>query len=186
MGLLAPAYDFLTAPLERRALSRWRERTWADVPQRGLGLEIGAGTGANFPYYPEGAQVVATDVSLHMLRQAKGKTGRAGTPQRLCLPRSGVSTSIAMRRPPYARQVSRSSTSSGSGATPWSCSLHAREERCREYRRPHRSGYQRLLEAQNSYRTPALNTRPSRGAQRSVVQRPSGERAGRSTGSNRV
>src|SRR5690606_25273455 len=39
---------------------------------------------------------------------------------------------------------------------------------------------------QNSYRTPALNTRPSSGAHASVVHRPSGERAGRISGSCEV
>jgi ubiquinone/menaquinone biosynthesis C-methylase UbiE len=84
INFFAPAYDFLIAPLERRGLSRWREQTWAQVPARGLGLEIGAGTGANFRYYPEGVQVVATDVSPPMLRQAQEKTGRAGTPLAAC------------------------------------------------------------------------------------------------------
>jgi ubiquinone/menaquinone biosynthesis C-methylase UbiE len=39
-------------------------------------LEIGAGTGANFPYYPEGARVVATDLSLRMLAAARTKQAR--------------------------------------------------------------------------------------------------------------
>lgn len=79
-GLLAPAYDRLTAPLERRALSRWRARAWSQVPERGRGIEIGTGTGANFPYYPAGGQVVATDVSIGMLHQARRKPeGREAT-----------------------------------------------------------------------------------------------------------
>ena len=83
-GRVAPVYDLLIAPLERRGLARWRERTWADVPGKGRGLEIGAGTGANFRYYPERAHVVATDVSPQMLQQAKGKTERLGTPLAAC------------------------------------------------------------------------------------------------------
>lgn len=75
-GLLAPVYDLLTAPLERRALARWRERAWMKVPREGLGLEIGAGTGANFPEHPERSRIVATDVSLRMLWEAKAKRPR--------------------------------------------------------------------------------------------------------------
>lgn len=78
MGLLAPAYDFLTAPLERRALSRWRERTWADVPQRGLGLEIGAGTGANFPYYDAATALSAPIWGEHFNRDAEASVREAG------------------------------------------------------------------------------------------------------------
>lgn len=80
IDFLAPVYDRLTAPLERRSFARWRRHTWDCVPHRGKGLEIGAGTGANFPYYPESAWAVATDVSPQMLRQALEKPGRAGRP----------------------------------------------------------------------------------------------------------
>jgi ubiquinone/menaquinone biosynthesis C-methylase UbiE len=84
MNAVARVYDVLIAPLERRALSRWRECTWAEVPEHGLGLEIGAGIGANFSYYPKGADIVAIDVSLPMLRRAQGKTRLARTPLVAC------------------------------------------------------------------------------------------------------
>lgn len=84
IGLLAPMNDRLSAPFERRALAAWRRRTWDHVPPGGRGLEIGAGTGANFPYHPGGAQVVATDVSIRMLRQAERKPGRARIPLVAC------------------------------------------------------------------------------------------------------
>jgi len=92
-GLRARVYDRLTAPLERRALARWRRALWALVPAPPqptppqsaapgadsslLGLEIGAGTGANFRHYAAGSRVVATDVSWAMLREARGKLGEA-------------------------------------------------------------------------------------------------------------
>ena len=84
IGWLAPVYDRLTAPLEHRSFARWRKSAWARVPAGGLGLEIGAGTGANFPYYPAGAQVVATDVSDRMLAQARAKPDRNGAPLVTC------------------------------------------------------------------------------------------------------
>ena len=72
-GLFAPVYDRLMAPLERRSLGNWRADLWREAPRAGVGLEIGAGTGANFPYYPEGTHVVATDLSFRMLTAARPK-----------------------------------------------------------------------------------------------------------------
>jgi ubiquinone/menaquinone biosynthesis C-methylase UbiE len=84
IGWLAPVYDRLTAPLEHRSFARWRKDAWGQVPAGGLGLEIGAGTGANFPYYPAGARVVATDVSSRMLTRAQDKPSRNGAPLVAC------------------------------------------------------------------------------------------------------
>lgn len=70
---MPPVYDLLTGPLERRALACWRRRVWAEVPSCGLGLEIGTGTGANFPYHPQAAYTVATDISIRMIRHAAVK-----------------------------------------------------------------------------------------------------------------
>ena len=83
-GWLAPVYDLLTGPLERRALGEWRRQVWTVVPGSGLGLEIGAGTGANFPWHPEAAYVVATDVSVRMLREASAKTSGGALPLVAC------------------------------------------------------------------------------------------------------
>jgi SAM-dependent methyltransferase len=41
-------------------------------------LELGAGTGFNFPYYPEGAEVVATEPDPHMLRRAEPRARAKG------------------------------------------------------------------------------------------------------------
>jgi phosphatidylethanolamine/phosphatidyl-N-methylethanolamine N-methyltransferase len=68
---LAPVYDRLTAPMERGALGRWRRRVWAEVPGSGSGLEIGSGTGVNFLFHPPDARMIATDVSLAMLRKSR-------------------------------------------------------------------------------------------------------------------
>ena len=83
-GWLAPVYDRLMAPLEHRSLARWRERAWGTVPRHGVGLEIGAGTGANFPFYPSGARVIATDVSGRMLAEARKKPVGKATPLVAC------------------------------------------------------------------------------------------------------
>jgi SAM-dependent methyltransferase len=41
-------------------------------------LEIGAGTGFNFPYYPEGAEVVATEPDPEMRRRAEDRAREHG------------------------------------------------------------------------------------------------------------
>jgi SAM-dependent methyltransferase len=48
--LLAAAYDLVTGPLERRVLAPARARLLAGAT--GRVLEVGAGTGANLPWYP--------------------------------------------------------------------------------------------------------------------------------------
>lgn len=70
----AAGYDRSIAPLERRFLSRWREETLSLMAADSTILEIGAGTGLNFRFYPECRDAVASDISLEMLRFAQGKT----------------------------------------------------------------------------------------------------------------
>jgi ubiquinone/menaquinone biosynthesis C-methylase UbiE len=79
-GLLAPIYDRLLGPLERGSLGRWRRLTWEAVGGGSPGLEIGAGTGANFSLYPPEASVIGLDVSWRMLAQARKKPDRGDTP----------------------------------------------------------------------------------------------------------
>lgn len=84
IGWLAPVYDRLSAPWEQRRFAGWRAALWALVPAEGNGLEIGAGTGANFPFYPPASRIVASDVSLQMLQQARDKPHRGRTPFVAC------------------------------------------------------------------------------------------------------
>jgi phosphatidylethanolamine/phosphatidyl-N-methylethanolamine N-methyltransferase len=78
--LVAWLYDAATAPLEHRGFGRWREAVWSEVPPDGLGLEVGAGTGANFAFHPEGARVVGIDLSFAMLRRVGEKPAGGGAP----------------------------------------------------------------------------------------------------------
>ena len=64
---IAPVYDLLDRTLEGH-YRRGRARIGAEAA--GLTLELGAGTGKNFPYYGRGARVFASDLSLPMLRRA--------------------------------------------------------------------------------------------------------------------
>ena len=71
----AALYDRITASMERRWLAAARRELV--VRLSGSVLEIGAGTGANFPYYPPAAQVTATEPSAHFLKRARVKLAQA-------------------------------------------------------------------------------------------------------------
>jgi len=75
-------YDRLTAPAEHMmGLSEGRAQVFARALD-GRVLEVGAGTGKNLRYYPEGACLVATDLSAGMLARAKEKSGGRAAPVR--------------------------------------------------------------------------------------------------------
>lgn len=66
---LAPLYDLMETFPERRYRS-WRQRMWSQVEGPKI-LEVGVGTGKNFPYYPPNTQVSAIDLTPGMLERAK-------------------------------------------------------------------------------------------------------------------
>lgn len=70
----AKGYDKAFAPFERRFLSKWREETLSYLPENSKILEIGAGTGANFKFYPTSKCAVASEISIKMLEIAQNKT----------------------------------------------------------------------------------------------------------------
>ena len=70
-ALFPRLYDLVVAPAERGRLGRWRRRVVA--PAEGRVLEIGAGTGLDFPHYRPGTRVVATDPDLAMLARARSR-----------------------------------------------------------------------------------------------------------------
>ena len=51
---MATFYDAFMGSMERASVGAWRQSLLADV--RGRVLEVGAGTGANLPYYPAGLE----------------------------------------------------------------------------------------------------------------------------------
>jgi phosphatidylethanolamine/phosphatidyl-N-methylethanolamine N-methyltransferase len=69
----AKHYDRFFAPLERLGLARMRREAISLLPENASILEIGCGAGANFEYYPKARRAVSSELSIEMLRIAKGK-----------------------------------------------------------------------------------------------------------------
>jgi ubiquinone/menaquinone biosynthesis C-methylase UbiE len=70
---IASHYDAAMRPLERWFLARLRAMTLAALPEESCILEVGAGTGLNFPYYPRESKGVACELSAEMIRIASVK-----------------------------------------------------------------------------------------------------------------
>jgi ubiquinone/menaquinone biosynthesis C-methylase UbiE len=79
---IAPFYDFMEGLVERSRYSRWRELLWSKVEGANV-LEVGVGTGKNFPYYPKSVDITAIDFSEKMLYRAEKKSGNLGIKVRL-------------------------------------------------------------------------------------------------------
>jgi len=69
---IAPYFDSLEGFLEGLFFSQWRQTLWDKVKGEHV-LEVGAGTGKNFPYYPPGTRITALDFSEEMLKRARKK-----------------------------------------------------------------------------------------------------------------
>jgi ubiquinone/menaquinone biosynthesis C-methylase UbiE len=72
----AASYDRAMRPLERMGLARLRASALAEMPAGGRLLEVGAGTGANFPFYPPGASAACAEPSREMLLRARDRPWR--------------------------------------------------------------------------------------------------------------
>ena len=68
----APFYDLMEGLIEWARFKQWRPILWSKAEGTRI-LEVGVGTGKNFPYYPAGAEMTAIDFSDKMLERAKAK-----------------------------------------------------------------------------------------------------------------
>lgn len=81
---IAPFYDLLDLPFERRRYRGLRPLLFKDL--KGQLLDAGVGTGRNCTYYPHDAQVTAIDLSPAMLRRAGRRCpALAGVGRLLCM-----------------------------------------------------------------------------------------------------
>lgn len=69
----ASRYDQAFAPLERWGLSRSRQEALSLLPKDARILELGAGTGANFEFYPPSQIAISTEFSIEMIKNARSK-----------------------------------------------------------------------------------------------------------------
>ena len=79
---VAPLYDLMEGFIERSRYGRWRDLLWCRAEGTNI-LEVGVGTGKNFPYYPKGAEITAVDFSDKMLSRARRKAEVSGIEVRL-------------------------------------------------------------------------------------------------------
>ena len=70
----AKHYDRFFAPLESLGLARMRREAISLLPENASIIEVGCGAGANFEYYPKSRRAVSSELSIEMLRIAKGKS----------------------------------------------------------------------------------------------------------------
>lgn len=66
---LARFFDFLVSPMEMMAVQKWRKKLFVQLEGQEI-LEVGVGTGRNFPFYLPGKSITAIDLSKKMLAQA--------------------------------------------------------------------------------------------------------------------
>ena len=69
---IAPVYDLMEVLVEQSRFGKWRELLWSKVEGEKI-LEVGVGTGKNFPYYPADKAITAIDISEKMLGKARRK-----------------------------------------------------------------------------------------------------------------
>lgn len=72
----APNYERVMRPLGRAGLTRLRARALAEIPEGSRVLEVGVGTGLNFPFYPRACTHACVEPSREMLVRADAKPDR--------------------------------------------------------------------------------------------------------------
>ena len=76
--LFSKAYDRVMKPVEQRRFGKIRKKLVSN--QHGTVLEIGSGTGANFPYYKNAEKVIAIEPDKSMRELSEKKRSEATVP----------------------------------------------------------------------------------------------------------
>ena len=76
--IFATCYDYLMNPIEKRYITRWRKKLLSHA--EGRVLEIGAGTGINFPLYKHCTKVDAIEPNPYMIEKARVRRSLASVP----------------------------------------------------------------------------------------------------------
>lgn len=79
---VATVFDLMEGLMERSRYSRWRQLLWSKVEGKKI-LEVGVGTGKNFPFYPDDTEINAVDLSDKMLARARDKAQKQGVRENL-------------------------------------------------------------------------------------------------------
>ena len=74
--IFAALYDLIQRPAEKKFLRS--HRAYLTGNAAGRVLDIGAGTGINFAYYPAEAEVIGIEPDPYMLRRAQARADRLG------------------------------------------------------------------------------------------------------------
>jgi len=69
---IAPYFDQIEGMMEKMMFGDLRTRIWQQVSGENI-LEVGVGTGKNFPYYPANKKLTAIDFSPVMIQEAEKK-----------------------------------------------------------------------------------------------------------------
>lgn len=74
--IFAALYDFIQRPVEKKFLGA--HRAYLVGGAAGRVLDVGAGTGINFGYYPQEAKVVGIEPDPYMLKRAQARADHLG------------------------------------------------------------------------------------------------------------
>nr|WP_289036865.1 class I SAM-dependent methyltransferase [uncultured Allobacillus sp.] len=77
-SIFSKAYDRVMKPVEQRRFGKIRKKLVSN--QQGTVLEIGSGTGANFPYYKNAEKVIAIEPDKSMRELSEKKRSEAAVP----------------------------------------------------------------------------------------------------------
>jgi phosphatidylethanolamine/phosphatidyl-N-methylethanolamine N-methyltransferase len=74
---VATVYDLMEGMMERSRYSGWRVLLWNKAEGKQI-LEVGVGTGKNFPFYPKDAEITGMDFVKRCFKEPARKRSNWG------------------------------------------------------------------------------------------------------------